>query len=80
MLGQPILIIENNPINLKLAYILLSTEGYKVKVATDAEEALIMLKDFHPALILMDLQLPGMDGIQLTQIFKKTKRPKTLLS
>ncbi|HVY53826.1 MAG TPA: response regulator [Gammaproteobacteria bacterium] len=76
MPNKSILIVEDNPINLKLVYVLLSTEGYKVKFATDAEEALIMLREFHPALILMDLQLPGMDGLQLTKILKENPQTK----
>ena len=75
MPGKLILIVEDNPINLKLAQVLLTKEGFSVKVATEAEEALMMLNDFHPALILMDIQLPGMDGLQLTKILKLN--PKT---
>src|SRR5690348_12093382 len=75
MPGKLILIVENNPINLKLKQVLLSKEGFSVKVATDAEEALMLLKDCQPALILMDIQLPGMDGLQLTRILKAN--PKT---
>lgn len=71
MSDKTILIVEDNPINLKLVHVLLTKEGYSVKVATNAEEALLMLKDYHPSLILMDIQLPGMDGLQLTQLLKK---------
>jgi len=75
MAGKSILIVEDNPINLKLAHILLSKEGYQVKAATDAEEALIMLREYHPHLIVMDIQLPHMDGLQLTRLLKQN--PKT---
>lgn len=70
MAGEPILIIEDNPSNLKLVKTLLKVEGYDVKTAINAEEALKLLNTFHPQLILMDLQLPGMDGLELTQKLK----------
>lgn len=70
MAGEPILIVDDNPTNLKLARVVLAAEGYEVRVAVDAEEALAMLDGFHPRLILMDLQLPGMDGLTLTRLLK----------
>ncbi|HEY6323693.1 MAG TPA: response regulator [Thermoanaerobaculia bacterium] len=70
MAGEPILIVDDNPTNLKLARVMLAAEGYEVRVAVDAEEALAMLDGFHPRLILMDLQLPGMDGLTLTRRLK----------
>jgi len=68
--GEPILIVDDNPTNLKLARVVLAAEGYEVRVAVDAEEAMAMLDGFHPRLILMDLQLPGMDGLTLTRLLK----------
>lgn len=68
--GEPILIVDDNPQNLKLARVVLTTEGYDVRTATDAEQALRVLEDFMPRLILMDLQLPGMDGLELTRLLK----------
>ncbi len=79
MAGKPVLIVEDNPINLKLVHVLLTKEGYTVKVATDAEEALCMLKDYHPALILMDIQLPGMNGLQLTQMLKQNPQTQDII-
>ena len=70
MAGEPILIIEDNPSNLKLVKTLLKVEGYEVQTATNAEEAIQLLNTFQPQLILMDLQLPGMDGLELTQRLK----------
>jgi CheY-like chemotaxis protein len=70
MAGQAILIVDDNPTNLKLVRILLQGEGYDVRIAADAEEALEVLKSFHPRLILMDVQLPGMDGLELTKRLK----------
>jgi CheY-like chemotaxis protein len=70
MPDKSILVVEDNPINLKLVQVLLARQGYDVVTAGDAEEALVKLKSFHPRLILMDLQLPGMDGLQLTKFLK----------
>ena len=70
MAGEPILIVDDNPANLKLARVLLTADGYQVRVATDAEDALAVLREFTPRLILMDLQLPGMDGLTLTRRLK----------
>jgi len=70
MPGEPILIVDDNPANLKLARVLLTGEGYEVRTAADADEALAVLNAFHPRLILMDLQMPGMDGFELTRRLK----------
>lgn len=70
MAGEPILIVDDNPMNLKLVRVLLAGEGYDVKTATNAEEALEVLKTFPPRLILMDIQLPEMDGLELTRRLK----------
>ena len=70
MAGEPILVVDDNPANLKLVRVLLETEGYEVRTAADAEAALAALESFRPRLILMDLQLPGMDGLTLTRRLK----------
>ena len=69
-MGEPILIVDDNPANLKLARVVLAHEGFEVRTAADATEALKALESFHPRLILMDLQLPGMDGFELTRRLK----------
>ena len=65
-----ILIVDDNPVNMKLIRILLSGEGYHVVTAADAKEAVDVLNEVHPSLILMDIQLPGLDGLELTRRLK----------
>jgi CheY-like chemotaxis protein len=70
MSGEPILIVDDNPVNLKVVRVLMATEGYDIRTASDAAEALAVLESFQPRLILMDLQLPGMDGLALSRQLK----------
>jgi CheY-like chemotaxis protein len=70
MSADSILVVDDNAANLKLARLLLQGEGYDVTTATNAEEALVLLATFRPKLILMDLQLPDMDGLELTRRLK----------
>jgi CheY-like chemotaxis protein len=65
-----ILIVDDNPQNLKLARVVLANEGFDVQVASNAEDALQLLRTVTPGLILMDVQLPGMDGLELTRRLK----------
>jgi CheY-like chemotaxis protein len=67
---EEILIVDDNPQNLKLARVVLEHAGYSVRTAQDAEEALRMLQRSKPHLILMDVQLPGLDGLSLTRRLK----------
>ena len=61
-----ILVVEDNPANMTLALFLLESAGYAVLSATDAEAGLALARDRRPDLILMDIQLPGMDGLEAT--------------
>jgi len=70
MAGEPLLVVDDNATNLKLVRVLLEGAGYQVRVALDADEALAALREFRPRLILMDIQLPGMDGLSLTRMLK----------
>jgi two-component system, cell cycle response regulator DivK len=67
MMSGAVLIVDDNPINLKLARVVLSFEGLEVRTAISAEDALKVLETFRPNLILMDIQLPGVDGLELTR-------------
>jgi two-component system, cell cycle response regulator DivK len=66
-----ILIIEDTPANMKLAVMLLQNAGHEPLCATDAETGLAMAHASRPDLILMDIQLPGMDGLTATALLKK---------
>ena len=69
-----ILIVDDNPVNLKLASDILECERYLVERASDAECARHLLSQSTPDLILMDIALPGMDGLALTRWLKRQKR------
>jgi len=62
-----VLIVEDNPANLRLGTFLLESVGHSVISATDAEAGLARARAEQPALILMDIQLPGMDGLEATK-------------
>ena len=65
-----ILVVDDNPVNQKLAQLTLRLAGYEVRTAADATEAVVEVEAFKPRLILMDIQLPGIDGLELTRRFK----------
>ena len=76
MPGESILIVDDTPVNLRLTRILLINEGYKVMTASSAEEALELMRSFHPRLVLTNIQLPGMDGLELAQRLKAGPRSR----
>jgi len=78
MSTNAILIVDDNPENLELALAILSTQGYELYTAADASEALTILGELSPALILLDIQLPTMDGLQLTRQLKADLRTKDI--
>src|ERR1700739_776823 len=69
-----ILIADDNPLNLKLAADVLASEGFVVDQARDANEARTILGNRLPDLILMDIAMPGMDGLTLTRLLKADAR------
>ncbi|SRR5260221_12069739 len=70
MSTDTVLVVDDNPANLRLAEVLLSAGGFEVRCANHADDALAALSSFHPRIILMDLQLPGTDGFTLTRRLK----------
>ena len=66
-----ILVVEDNLANMKLAHLLLSSAGHTVMSAVDAETGLTLARTTTPDLILMDIQLPGMDGLAATALLKR---------
>ncbi|MDY0834023.1 response regulator [Pseudomonas sp. SED1] len=66
-----ILIVEDNEANMRLARLLLVNAGHSVLWAADAESGLTLAREKQPALILMDIQLPGMDGLAATSLLKQ---------
>jgi two-component system, cell cycle response regulator DivK len=73
-----ILIIEDNVANMKLAVVLLESAGHSVVVATSAESGLTLAREQQPDLILMDIQLPGMDGLEATAILKRDQATRSI--
>lgn len=65
-----IMIVDDNATNLKLASDVLEIEGFQVVRCSDAESALAAIGKKHPDLILMDIALPGIDGLELTRMLK----------
>lgn len=73
-MNETILLVDDNATNLKLAADVLMLEGYSTVKALDANEALRLLEGLQPDLILMDLAMPGMDGLALTRLLKADPR------
>ena len=70
MAGERVLVIDDNAVNRRLAQVLLHSRGYEVCEAATAPEAFALLTDTMPDVILMDLRLPGMDGLTATKRLK----------
>jgi two-component system, cell cycle response regulator DivK len=73
-----VLIIEDNAANMTLATFLLQWAGYSLLSATDAEAGLTLARNEQPDLILMDIQLPGMDGFQATLLLKRDETTRAI--
>ena len=79
MANETILIVDDAPVNLKLTDILLRKEGYTVHATGDAEQALGLLRTLHPDLMLVDIQLPGMNGLELTRRIKRDSSTRDIV-
>src|SRR5437763_23221 len=79
MAGESILVVDDNVSNLVLTGDLLTSEGYRVKTATSADSALKTLESFSPKLILMDVQMPEVDGLELTQKLKASDATRSII-
>src|SRR5712691_9291411 len=66
-----VLVVEDNAANMKLVKFLLESAGHTVVSATDSETGLTIARSEQPNLILMDIQLPGMDGLEATALLKR---------
>ena len=73
-----ILVIEDNAANMTFARFLLTSVGHTVLSATNAETGLTLARDEMPSLILMDIQLPGMDGLQATALLKGAQETRSI--
>lgn len=73
-----ILLIEDNATNMTLAVILLESVGHSILKALDAETGLVIAREQQPDLILMDVQLPGMDGLQATGLLKAAEETRRI--
>ena len=78
MSGELILIIEDDPSSRKLLRDVLQFKGYRSQEAETAEEGLRLVREERPALILMDVQLPGMSGIDLLKILRGAAETQTI--
>ena len=75
MVGERVLIIDDNARNLKLARLALDNLGYDLLTAHDAQSALVIMQERAAALVLVDIELPGMDGLSLTRLLRR--QPQT---
>ncbi|MEO8451768.1 MAG: response regulator [Gemmatimonadota bacterium] len=73
-----VLIIEDNAANMTLAVFLVESVGHTVITATNAETGLTLARDEQPDLILMDIQLPGMDGLEATMLLRRDEATRTI--
>ncbi|HEY2933643.1 MAG TPA: response regulator [Acidobacteriota bacterium] len=79
MAGQKILIVEDNPLNMQLVVDVLEAAGYTALQAKDAEEGIALARAEKPALILMDENLPRMDGLSATKALKQDSATRDIL-
>lgn len=73
-----VLVVEDNPANMKLATMLLERAGHRVVHADNAADGIALARERRPDLILMDVQLPGMDGLEATRCIKADERTRDI--
>jgi len=74
-----VLIVDDNPTHLKLLRVLLAAESYALRTASTSEEALAILESFRPRLILTDIQLPGLDGLDFARRLKSNPATRDII-
>lgn len=77
-MAKTILIVEDNDLNMKLFNDLLQAHGYNTLQTKDGREALTLAKENHPDLILMDIQLPEVSGLEITKMLKEDESLKAI--
>jgi CheY-like chemotaxis protein len=77
--GEAILVVDDAEVNRTLTDIVLTDEGFDVHTAAGGGEALALLRGFHPALMLVDIRMPGMDGLELTRRVKQSERTRDIV-
>jgi two-component system cell cycle response regulator DivK len=73
-----VLIVEDNPTNMQLATFVVESVGHSVLTATNAEAGLTLARERRPALILMDIQLPGIDGLEAIVLLKQDETTRSI--
>ena len=78
-MSATILVVDDNSTNLKLVSDVLGFDGYRILQASDAESAQEIVRETPPDLILMDIALPGMDGLTLTRLLKAAETTRHIV-
>ena len=79
MAGETILVVEDNPMNMELVTDILEAHGYQIMQAINGNDAISLVQEKTPDLILMDIQLPGLDGLTVTGIIKDNPDTRGIL-
>jgi CheY-like chemotaxis protein len=79
MADTKVLVVDDNPVNLELVTDLLEVAGYDVLQAATGEEGVELARTMLPELILMDIRLPGMDGLAATRLLKDDEATQGIL-
>src|SRR5689334_1025719 len=79
MASESVVVVDDNPVNLKVLRLMLMCEGYDVRTAQDAEGALALLETFRPRLLLIDVHLPGMSGLELARNLRASGQARDMI-